>query len=964
MTARRVAPLFGIAIALSGSLAAQTTSGNIYGSVGDEQGGMLPGSAVTLSGCGAPQSATSGAQGEFHFVNLAPCIYAVRVELPGFTTVDRTGVAVGVGANTELAIVLRIATISTTVTVSSEVPLLDTRKQSAGTDFPQQELKSIPTARDPWVMLQQTPGVLVDRQNVGGSESGQQSLVVGKGTDPTQNAWNVDGVSVTDMASTGGSSTYYDFDAFEEMQMATGGTDPSVSVPGVTINLVTKRGSNQAHGSARFYDTPGQFQARPTTVSSGAPSNSIDRIDDDGLEAGGPIWPDKAWLWGSYGKDQIDKRIAGISDKTTLENFAGKLSLQPIAPNSFTLFYFRGDKTKVGRSAAPDRPQPTTLDQKGPTTIWKGEDSHVFGPHFVADMNWSAERGGFSLTPEGGLGADVYQDHDDVWRNSFESYVSNRPQHQVNANLSVFLNTGAIGHELKFGFGYRKYGISSVSAWPGQGNVSYENFLNQGFGVAKLTRNKIVNLEGRYLDAFVGDTVTAKDLTLNVGLRYDDQKSRNLPSNVAANPAFPDLLPAVSYRGSGWDPHFRDCQPRIGATYALGARKETLLRASYSRFADQMGAGTAQFQNPIGYQYLYYYWTDVNGNHRADPGELGDFYGAYGVDPGNPGSVSSLNRISKHLKNTRTDEVMAGIDQQILPEFVAGLTYTYRHRFDFIWVPYAQITPANFVEVSSGVEGVDHDGKPVGSTGPIYACVLEGVGCGRDPNFTFGQIAENRPDYATNYHSIELALIKRLSHGWMAHASFTWNRWKQSVGDKAKACLDPTNRLGAAGDSCDSEIAYSGSGGGSGSFGNVYINARWAFNVAALYQLPWNFNLGANFYGREGYPAPYYVSVPAIVPGTNRSDGLGTRLAIVGAPDDHRNASLFQLDLRIEKVVPLFQKADVTLSVDLFNALNRRTVLQRQINATAPEPGGPSLAGNVYEVQNPRIVRFGARLSF
>src|SRR5262249_33863863 len=206
-------------------------------------------------------------------------------------------------------------------------------------------------------------------------------------------------------------------------------------------------------------------------------------------------------------------------------------------------------------------------------------------------------------------------------------------------------------------------------------NAGYENY-----GVAKLTRPKIVNEDARYLDAFVGDTLTWSTLTVNLGLRWDRQESRNLRSSVPANPAFPLYLPAIDYAGStGWDVDFRDWQPRAGLTYVLGEHKTTLLRASYARFADQLGATTAQFVNPIGYQYLYYYWTDTNGNHRPDPGELTGFYGAYGVDPNNPGSAVSPNVISRNLKDTTTDEFMVGIDHQIVPEFVAGRARPYPH---------------------------------------------------------------------------------------------------------------------------------------------------------------------------------------------------------------------------------------------------------------------------------------------
>ncbi|PYQ35369.1 MAG: hypothetical protein DMF57_03270, partial [Acidobacteria bacterium] len=123
------------------------------------------------------------------------------------------------------------------------------------------ELEKIPTSRDPWTILQQSPGVLVDRMNVGGNQSGQQSNYIGKGAAGSQNTWNVDGVNITDEGATGSSPTYYDFDAFEEMQITTGGSDPRIMTPGVQLNMVTKRGTNDLRGSARYFYTPGSMQA-------------------------------------------------------------------------------------------------------------------------------------------------------------------------------------------------------------------------------------------------------------------------------------------------------------------------------------------------------------------------------------------------------------------------------------------------------------------------------------------------------------------------------------------------------------------------------------------------------------------------------------------------------------------------------------------------------------------------------
>ena len=78
-----------------------------------------------------------------------------------------------------------------------------------------------------------------------------------------------------------------------------------------------------------------------------------------------------------------------------------------------------------------------------------------------------------------------------------------------------------------------------------------------------------------YYDTYLGDTIQTGNLTVNVGLRFDYQQGKNLPSSVSANPVFPDLLPAVQYAGdSGYPITWRLIQPRVGATYALGPRSE------------------------------------------------------------------------------------------------------------------------------------------------------------------------------------------------------------------------------------------------------------------------------------------------------------------------------------------------------------------------------------------------------
>jgi hypothetical protein len=231
---------------------AQLQTGNLFGTVVDDQGAALPGVTVTLSGQGAPAVQVTDAQGKFRFLNLSPGSYRLEAQLEGFSSVEYPNIVSNVGRNTDIEVTMNAA-VEDVITVTAESPLLDERRISTGSTVSQTELEKIPTARDPWAILQSTPGVLTDRVNVGGNESGQQSAFVGPGAGGDQSVWAVDGVVITDMAALGSSPAYFDFDSFEEMQVTTGGSDTTLATPGVTLNIVTKRGTNEWRGSARYF---------------------------------------------------------------------------------------------------------------------------------------------------------------------------------------------------------------------------------------------------------------------------------------------------------------------------------------------------------------------------------------------------------------------------------------------------------------------------------------------------------------------------------------------------------------------------------------------------------------------------------------------------------------------------------------------------------------------------------------
>src|SRR5439155_17645289 len=124
------------------------------------------------------------------------------------------------------------------------------------------------------------------------SQSGQQSNYYAKGAQGSDNTWNMDGVNITDMGATGSTPLYFDFDSFEEMQVTTGGSDPRIMTPGVQLNMVTRRGTNDIKGSGRYFYTPGSYQTSGTIPSEAigylAATNEIKFVRDYGAELGGP----------------------------------------------------------------------------------------------------------------------------------------------------------------------------------------------------------------------------------------------------------------------------------------------------------------------------------------------------------------------------------------------------------------------------------------------------------------------------------------------------------------------------------------------------------------------------------------------------------------------------------------------------------------------------------------------------
>jgi len=976
MTERSCRSCKPVAVALALLLAvaipalAQLQTGDIYIKVQDEKGQPLPGATITVTGIGAPRVETSNQEGQARFLGLHPGQYAVKGELEGFSGVDYPDISVSIGGKANLVLTLS-SSIKETITVTADAPLLDERKINRGAVITAKELDNVPTARDPWSLLAQAPGVQTDRINVGGNESGQQSDFVGAGATGRDNTFAVDGVIVSDMNAVGGSATYFDFGAYDEVQFTVSSADVTVATSGVTVNQVTKRGTNQIKANARYLRTDGNLQSTPGTVvrSDGTvlPGNKINSVQEYGGDVGGPLWRDHLWGWVSYGRSDIKNIVVGGQpDSTLLKDFNSKLNFQATDADSGVLHYWTNNKLKNGRNAGPGFAPEATWDQTTPSKIWKLEDTYLLGQNLYFTALWANNDGAFTLAPKGGLGPFIFVDEGGTINGTYLDFKQTAITQQERLDGNYFFNTGGASNELKFGGSYRHQDNRSATIWPHGYEAQDCHFFGCDTKVPNLVgieffRNRTVNIRGEYASAWAQDTWTLGNWTVNAGARFDDQLLKNRAAFGAGTPIAQGLLPDVNFPGNdaggfAW----RTVVPRIGVTYAVGKERKTLLRGTFSQYAEQLGElPLATRVNPIGYSYAYYTFLDTNHNHQLDPNEIPSltFVGTTNIDPNNPASIATPSVNDRNLKPARTNELTAGVDQGFGRDYLVTFTLTYRH-IDRIPEERLFVTDQNGVTrlatasdwvvstVNPAVSGLLPNGQ---MSKPVTVYDL-------NPNLTpTGGTLFTNGDRTQRYLGGTITLTKRLADHWLANAHFTLSDWTWHVGPQFRKFADPTSLVY---DNSDLRFAtqngdFFEQSSGSGNKGDVVIGSKWSFHANALYQVassrPWGFDVVAAVSGRQGYPTPPYARV---------SGPVGSRRVLLGnSVTEFRNPNIFVLDGRIGKEFK-FNDFGLTIGVDGFNLLDKHTVLQRQRNT------GVTTAEDVEEVLSPRIFRFGATLHF
>src|SRR5258705_11505349 len=287
---------------------AQQTTGTITGRVLDPQEIAVPGATITATNpaTGLVRIDVSDSEGLYHLNALPVGTYDVVAELPGFTSLRRKGIIVDVSQTTVLNMMLRLAQVAETVTVVGETPLIPTTSSSVGQVVDLTRIERLPLNGRQFANLAATvPGVGIGFH--ADPTKGTEYVPQISGGNGRNVDYVVDGGDNND-DTIGGLAQMYPLEGIQQFNVMTQRFDAQYGRGGAVMNVVTKSGTNDVHGSrfTLFRDTSMNAKTQSETMSH-LPKQDYRRYQYGG-SAGGPIAENRVFYFAAFERTQQDTR--------------------------------------------------------------------------------------------------------------------------------------------------------------------------------------------------------------------------------------------------------------------------------------------------------------------------------------------------------------------------------------------------------------------------------------------------------------------------------------------------------------------------------------------------------------------------------------------------------------------------------------------------------------------------------
>ena len=320
-------------LAMAGTAGAQTATGQITGTVKDSSGAVTPGATVTVHSdlTGLTRTATTNPSGDYSFPLLPTGVYSVTAELTGFSIAKQAGLRLGVDQVARIDLTLAVGGASETVEVQAATVALDTETATVGQVITEKQITDLPlNGRNFLSLLFLGAGAVETTGEQGGMRQGVGNAISLMGARPTSNNFMIDGTANVD-TSLGTPAAILSVDAMEEFKEQTKTYSAEYGFSANQINLVSKSGTNEFHGSLFYFGRNEALDAKNFFDPADRPKPELDQKQFGGTISG-PIIKNKTFLLVNYEGTRIERGFSQFFIVPTADQLAGRFTTPIIDP--------------------------------------------------------------------------------------------------------------------------------------------------------------------------------------------------------------------------------------------------------------------------------------------------------------------------------------------------------------------------------------------------------------------------------------------------------------------------------------------------------------------------------------------------------------------------------------------------------------------------------------------------------
>jgi Carboxypeptidase regulatory-like domain/TonB dependent receptor len=941
--------IFVLTVGMATSLRAQETlqTSSIFGTVTDNSGALIPGVLVEVisPALQGSKNATTDNSGAYRISELPAGTYRITYSKAGFKTDIHSDFVLDAGFAARSDIALQLGSITQTVEVAGQSPVIDTATTTVSADLDRQTLDTVPTTRSIYEAVDMAPGVRPSTTpDIGGNQLGEQQSLGSYGyagnTVPLVDGINT--LQTNSLTGTDSSGDFVDFDSIASLRVISTGGEADIPTAGTVLMTIMKSGGNEFHGGGHGFYEPKQFQATNLPgnnvglpILGGSTANQLQYDWDAFGDLGGRIIRDKLWFYGGLHFQYRSEGVVGYIgpnggagfDPISDDAIDGKVTYQATKNLKFIGNMSRSSKIEPQRNGSPTVPYGSTWNYNQ-NYFWtaKGELTWTPSPKFLIDAlggnywqpyaypnqagtdvlgnPWTLNQTtGVNSGPLINVASSDVGSHNRLQYTASLSWFPNG-KHSFQFGSNIFLPQGDYKHFFTHPAGDYELETCTVSPKSAICPTGTDGTL---VPYELLTFNFPLTAEGKERAyGFYGKDVwrVTNRLTLNYGARFDHYRIYHDTENEPTGP----------FSGGGSFPYQSDIDwnsvtPRVGVAYDLTGSGKTVIRGSYGMYnVDTLGQFDITNYNPAAIYTNTYNWagdtcqvtayTTCNasaaflnavGASITDPGAT--TFNGKSIYLGQSGGITGI--VNRNLRMPFFHTFSATFERALSREMSIRAVYVGNYMVD----EYDQTFPNRPISTYTQTYKTTYPAAdPVRGGQPIsilYYPAAYNKGAFNDTEYL------NRNGNGDHFNNFEFTLTRRQSGKWSALGSFNLTKNYQ---------FSTQSNVFAAGESAAQPVAP---------YQTAFpINETWDYTFRSYftYDLPYRVTFGLNYQLLAG--APSYgidqISVP----------NLGTVSIPVNKFGTDRAPLQNVLNLRFGRIFPIKEHDTLEVTFELFNALN------------------------------------------